>query len=112
MMPLLFFVLAGEFFFGGMLQAQDKQPPWKLEAHGPKGIVKYNLITGIGVGTGGVKVHYKPGTPEAAELTAENATLNDKTGDVVATGNVILRREGTVWKAERIEYNFLTKRIT
>ena len=82
-----------------------------MEALGPKGMVKYNLISQERVGTGGVRVQYKPGTPEGTELTAENATLSNKTGNVVATGNVIIRREGTVWKAERIVYNFRTKHV-
>ena len=82
-----------------------------MEVTGPKGMVKYNLASQEMVGTGGVRVHYKAGTSEATELTAENATLNNKTGAVVATGNVILRREGTVWKADRIEYNFHSKHV-
>ena len=109
-MPLLFFALAGEIFLGGLMHAQDAAP-WKMEATGPKGMIKYNLNTEKMVGTGGVRTQYKPGTAEATEITSEEATLNGKTGEVVATGNVIMRREGTVWKAERIEYNFKTKRI-
>jgi len=109
--PLLILALAGEVFFGGMLYAQD-EAPWKIKATGPDGMVKYNLETGIGVGTGGVRATYKPGTPDATEVMAQNATLNAKTGDITAVGNVVLRRDGTVWRAERMEYNFRTKNVS
>ena len=52
------------------------------------------------------------GTPDATELTADTGTINHTTDDMTATGNVILRRDGTVWKAERLDYNFKTKAVS
>ena len=105
-LPLLIVALAGEVFFGGLLLAQDAVSPWKVEALGADGVIKYDLKTGEMRAMNGVRVQYKAGTSEAAELTSDSATLNQKTGNVVATGNVILRREGTVWKAARLDYNW------
>ena len=97
--PLLYLALAGEVFFGGMLQTQGAEPPWKVEPLDADGEVKYDLKTGEMRATNGVRVQYKPGTPEATQLTSENAKLNRKSGDIVATGNVVLHRDNTVWKA-------------
>ena len=109
--PLLYLALAGEVVFGGLLLAQDAVSPWKVETLGPDGVIKYDLKSGEMRAMNGVRVQYKTGTSEAAELTSDSATLNQKTGNVVATGNVILRREGTVWKAARLDYNFRTKNV-
>ena len=105
-LPLLTIALAGEVFFGGLLLSQDTVTPWKVETLDAKGVIKYDLKSGEMRAMNGVRVQYKTGTPEAAELTSDSATLNQKTGNVVATGNVILRREGMTWKSERLEYNF------
>jgi len=110
--PLLILALAGGTLFLGGLKAQDTVSPWKVEGLDPnKSTIKYDLKSGEIRATNGVRVKYKDGTPEAAELTANNATVNQKNGSVVASGNVILRRDGTIWKSERIEYNFRTKNI-
>jgi lipopolysaccharide assembly outer membrane protein LptD (OstA) len=108
---LLCLALAGEVVFGGLLLAQDTQSPWKVEVLNAAGVIKYDLTTGEMRATNGVRVQYKAGTPEAADLTSDSVTLNQKSGNIVATGNVILRREGTVWKAERLDYNFRTKKV-
>ena len=109
--PLLYLALAGEIFFGLMVRTQGAEPPWKVEPLDADGVVKYDLKTGEMRALNGVRVQYKLGSPEATELTSENANLNRKSGDIVATGDVILRREGTVWKAERLDYNFRTKKV-
>ena len=109
--PLLYLALAGEVVIGGLLLAQDAVSPWKVEALDADGVIKYDLKTGEMRAMNGVRVQYKAGTAEATELTSDSATLNRKSGNVVATGNVILHREGTVWKAERMDYNFRTKNV-
>jgi len=110
--PLFILALAGGTLFWGGLKAQDTVSPWKVEGLDPNNsTIKYDLKSGEMRATNGVRVKYKASTPEAAELTAKNATVNQKKGSVVASGNVILRRGGTIWKSERIEYNFRSKQI-
>ena len=110
--PLLILALAGGALFLGGLKAQDTVSPWKVEGlEANKSTIKYDLKSGEIRATNGVRVKYKDGKPEAAELTANNATINQKNGSVVASGNVVLRRDGLIWKSERIEYNFRTKNI-
>lgn len=82
---------------------------WKIETTGPDGDIEF--ANGVARATGGVLVKYREGQEDAAEMTAREAIVTQATGEVVATGNVILRREGLTWRAERIEYNFKTKRI-
>jgi lipopolysaccharide assembly outer membrane protein LptD (OstA) len=70
-----------------------------------------NPKTGKWEYNGGGRIKYQQGTSEATELISDQATLNPKSGDVVATGNVELRRDGKVWTAKRMVYNFQTKII-
>ena len=96
----------------GGLKAQDTVSPWKVEGFGTNNsTIKYDLKSGEIRATNGVRIKYKADTPEAAVLTAENATINQKAGRVIASGNVILRRDGVIWKSQRIEYNFRSKQI-
>ena len=82
---------------------------WKIQTTGPDGDIEFS--NGVAHGRGGVLVKYREGQPNAAELTADKATLTQATGEVTAFGNVVLRREGMIWKAERLDYNFKTKRV-
>jgi LPS-assembly protein len=81
----------------------------KIETTGPDGDIEF--ANGVAHATGGVMVKYREGQADASEMTAREATITQATGEVIAIGNVILRREGLTWRAERIEYNFKTKRI-
>ena len=111
--PLLILALAGEVLFGGGLLAQDAPTvsPWKVDALSSEGQIQYDLNTGNMTATNGVRVTYKPGTPDEAELTANAATINQQAGTAVANGKVTLRRDGTIWKSEQLTYNFRTKNI-
>ena len=82
---------------------------WEVETTGPNGDIEFS--NGIARATGGVLIKYRTGHPDAAELTSNEATLTQATGEVTAVGNVILRRDGLTWRAERIDYNFKTKRV-
>ena len=70
--PLLILALAGEVLFGGGLLAQDAPTvsPWKVDALSSEGQIQYDVNTGNMTATNGVRVTYKPGTPDEAELTA------------------------------------------
>ena len=109
--PLFILALAGGALIFGGLQAQETVSPWKVEGLNAKSDLKYDLKSGEIRATNGVRVKYKSDTPEATELTADSATVNQKSGSVAASGNVILRRDGAIWKSERIEYNFRSKQV-
>ena len=112
MKPLLIIALAGEILLGVKVMAQDPAAsPWKVEALDGKGDIRYDLESGEMRATKGVRVTYKADTPDETVLTSNSATLSQKSGEVIATGNVKLRRDGVVWKSELIEYNFRTKNI-
>jgi lipopolysaccharide assembly outer membrane protein LptD (OstA) len=102
------FLLTGAMLMAGSAWAQAVGD-WKIETTGPDGDIEF--ANGVAHATGGVLVKYREGKPDAAELTSNEATLTQATGEVTAIGNVVLRREGMVWKAERIDYNFKTKRV-
>lgn len=96
---LLFLVLlAGT----GRLRAAETNDTWTIESL-DKGDFDYDLKTGVASGTNGVSVTYG-----ATVLTARRVTLNRNTGDIVAEGDVMMRREGQLWRSERLSYNFKT----
>jgi len=82
---------------------------WQIESTGQNGEIVFD--NGSAYGTGGVLVKYREGQPDAAELTADKVKVTVNSGEVISEGNVSLRREGRTWQAERIEYNFKTKRM-
>ncbi len=82
---LLILTLAGGALFFGGLKAQETASPWKVEGFNSKNSsIKYDLKSGEIRATNGVRVRYKDDTPEAAELTADNATLNQLKADIHA----------------------------
>lgn len=85
--------------------------PWRIEATGPKGEIQFDLNTHVAVGTGGVRIRYAPNGVIESDITSDRARLNQKTGETIAEGDVILRRGGEIWKSQRIEYNFNTRAI-
>jgi LPS-assembly protein len=44
-------------------------------------------------------------------MTADRGTVNQKTGDAVAEGNVRIERAGQVWEGEKVEFNFITGKL-
>ena len=69
-----------------------------------EGKVDYDFATGTATYSHGVFVHYGD-----AVLTAESATVNTKTGDVEADGNVRIESGSQLWVGEHIYYNFKTR---
>ena len=87
------------------LEAQQ-QPGLEMEALNEKGWVWFDFQTGLGVGTNGWLVRYG-----SAFLTADQVSVNQQTGDVVADGNVHIQSEEQIWAGEHIRYNFITRQI-
>jgi LPS-assembly protein len=62
---------------------------------------------GIITGTNGILVKYK-----GAALSADSATVNSKTGEVVADGHVRIESDDMLWVGEHLRYNFKTHQMT
>ena len=89
----------------GTLWAQQ-QPGWEIEALNDKGWAEFDWKTGLGMGTNGVLVRYG-----SAFLTADQVSVNQQSGEVVADGNVRIQSEEQIWAGEHIRYNFLTHQM-
>jgi hypothetical protein len=71
----------------------------------PAGGVTYDFASGVAIGTN-IFVKYGNST-----LMADSATVNQKTGEVVADGHVRIESGGMTWIGEHIRYNFLTHQM-
>ena len=71
-----------------------------------EGKVDYDLAAGTATGKNGVFVRYGD-----AVLTADSASVNTKTGDVQADGNVHIESGDQLWVGEHIHYNFKTRQL-
>ncbi len=56
------------------------------------------------VGEGNVAVQQ-----EGASLQADYVSVNPETGDITATGNIVMLRDGNRWAGESLVYNFKTR---
>ena len=56
------------------------------------------------VGEGNVAVQQ-----EGASLQADHISVNPETGDITATGNIVMLHQGGRWEGENLVYNFKTK---
>jgi lipopolysaccharide assembly outer membrane protein LptD (OstA) len=88
------------------LVAVAQQSDWLMLPLRTNSWVGWDLVTGIGTTTNGMIVRYG-----GAVLTAERLTVNEKTGECVAEGDVRIQRDNQVWTGERISYNFKTKQM-
>jgi LPS-assembly protein len=97
----LFLLLAGSFVpaFG---QSQDLV----TEALNEQSSWDFDLASGLLVGTNGVMISYSN-----AVLVADSMSVNTKTGDVIASGNVRLQSEDMVWTGQRLNYNYETREL-
>ena len=85
--------------------------PWNIRSRDDQGIVEYDIQSGVVKASNGVIVSYTGNDGKLAELSAEEASVNQRTGDVEARGAVFLRGEGQVWTGDELRYNFRTKDI-
>ncbi|MBN2506997.1 MAG: LPS-assembly protein LptD [Verrucomicrobia bacterium] len=99
---VLLFVCLG---MAAPLVAQDQEKAvWTIES--AEGEIDVNIETGMARATNGVVVKYGD-----AMLSAREATLNQNTGEVTASGSVRLERQGAVWTGDTLQYNFITGKI-
>ena len=91
--------------FPGALWAQQR-PELEMEPLTDQGWVEIDLQTGLGHGTNGVLVRYG-----SAFLTADEASVNPKSGEVIADGQVRIQSEEHIWVGEHIRYNFNTRQM-
>jgi len=69
--------------------------------------IRYDFNRGFWEGTNGVVVRYSTNTV----LTAQRVSLDEKTGEATAQGDVKLQNEDRLWRGESIVYNFKTKQL-
>ncbi len=101
---LWLFALAGQC----ALLADEVAPTLEIQSQGHE--ASFDETTGLMVITNGVKVTYKEGA-SLTILTSDEATINQRTGDVYARGHVRIRHDEEVWKSEQVHYNFITKEM-
>ncbi len=85
------------------LAGAQESPRWEI--HAEQG-VNMNFETGLVTTTNGISVKYADSL-----LTARNATLNQRTGEITAEGDVRLERQGVVWLGKSLQYNFITGKV-
>jgi LPS-assembly protein len=111
---IIFCFLAGIF----SANAIDKTATWDVRARDARGNFKMNPTTGITEATNGIIVSYNN-----VVLSADKATLNQNTGDVIAEGDVTIKWSeasrpgatngmGNLWRGERVKYNFKTRELS
>jgi lipopolysaccharide assembly outer membrane protein LptD (OstA) len=83
------------------VQALNRILPGTVEGH-----VDYDMATGSATGTNGVFVRYG-----GAVLTADNASVNTRTGDVQADGHVRIESGDQLWVGDHIFYNFKSRQM-
>src|SRR4029450_2682911 len=91
-------LLAGPVF---QISAAEEEDKWTIESESG---LNFNFEEGTIPYTNAVTVRYG-----GATLTAERAQLNQKSGDILAEGNVRIEWEGKVWYGQRAEFNFKTR---
>ncbi|PYJ06462.1 MAG: hypothetical protein DME25_06610, partial [Verrucomicrobia bacterium] len=79
------------------------EPAWEITPYPGEGLVEYDFATHLAHITNGMMVRYA-----GAILTADEATVNEQTGEVIADGTVRIQRDDQIWAGEHIRYNFKT----
>jgi LPS-assembly protein len=77
----------------------------------PEGQMYYDSAGATMYWTNGVYFRH-PDPAGDVVVTANSASLNSKTGEIHADGNVRIESGGQLWVGEHIDYNFLTHRMS
>ncbi|HKX62302.1 MAG TPA: LPS assembly protein LptD [Verrucomicrobiae bacterium] len=105
-MPKLRAIFAFILFLAGpafQAIAAEEDTKWTVESESG---LNFNVNEGTITYTNVVTVRHA-----GATLTADRAQLNQKSGDILAEGNVRIEWEGKVWYGQRAEFNFKTRRL-
>jgi LPS-assembly protein len=108
-LPLLG-ILFGWVFVSSSLEAASRSP-WNIKSRDANGVVEFDVETGRVTGRNGIIINYTKKSGEIAELTANQVTVNQQTGQVEAKGHVFMRSSGQVWLGDELKYNFKTSDI-
>ncbi len=87
--------------------ASDAAETVQIEPLTAQGELEQSFADGITYFRHGVVVRYKQ-----MELVANQVAISEKTGDIIADGNVRLKNEGRLWTGEHLEYNYKTRVVS
>ena len=102
----IFFVLLLAAFWCSSSGFAQGQGEWVIESLNDNGWVEFDTETHIATATNGVLVRYGGGV-----LTAQSATINQATSEVLADGNVRIQQGDLIWASDHLRYNFNTRQI-
>lgn len=108
LLPIVFLLALSSFAQTPTATAPAPQPdtPIDIESLTSETRVEYNFSNDVATATGGVLVRYGE-----TVMTAERATVNQKTSEVLAEGRVRIQQGDQLYAGERILYNFHTKQM-
>src|SRR5579871_5170243 len=114
MKKLLLFLWIGALLFGSAAaRAADPEPATEYEIITLNGKdepgIEWDVDQKVGTATNGVMVIHHDERRGLTTLSATRMRVNTETGQAHAEGNVVMQREGQVWKGEKLDYNFHTK---
>ena len=104
-LPVLFATLLPVAVLAQTEQGWDVEGLNQVIPGAPAGGVTYDFASGAATGTN-IFVKYGNST-----LMADSASVNQKTGEVVADGHVRIESGGMTWVGEHIRYNFKTHQM-
>jgi len=84
----------------------QQEPEVIIQSLTADSFVEFEEATGLAIATNGVLIKY-----DNAVLTAERASVNQLTTEVIADGRVRIQQGDQVWVGEHIRYNFRTRQI-
>jgi hypothetical protein len=76
---------------------------WEIRAQNPEGEVEFDPKSGLVTAPKGIIITYRD-----VVLTAQRATANQQTGEVLGEGSVTVKGRDHVWTGDRVRYNFIT----
>lgn len=82
------------------------QGVWEVESLTSDARLDWDPDTGVINATTPILVKYG-----GAVLTADSATVNQDTGEVIAAGRVRIQRDDQIWAGDQIRYNFKTRQM-
>ncbi len=103
--PILTFIFLAAALSAFAAEAENESE-WEIKAQTPDGRFDYDEHTGNLTSTNGIVIRYA-----GVVLMADQASANQKTGEVEAHGRVRIQRDNQVWAGDHIRYNFKTREM-